>query len=468
MLSRPFSTPRRAAILAFLLALAMLAGAAWLAVGSTGRLVADADWRRHTYQVIGEVRGLHGALTDAETGERGYMLTGDERFLAPYLSGTAAVPAGLARLRALTADNPGQQRRLGALAPAAGVELDGLGRSIARRRALGAAGVSLDDSLAGKRRMDDLRARLADIERAETGLLAARDSALLASIRRTRLSLLAAAALGTVLLAAAFGAVGREIGQRRRAEQALRGLNARLAAANHELEAFCYSVSHDLRAPLRSIDGFSQALLEDAGERLAPADHQTLARVRAAAQRMSGLIDDLLRLSRIARTAPAPRDVDLSAMAAAILEELRRGEPARRPVVAEIQAGVHTVGDERLLRVALENLLGNAWKFTRRRPEARIAFGAEGGAARPVYFVRDNGAGFDMTYAGKLFGAFQRLHSGRDFEGTGIGLATAARVVYMHGGRIWAEAALDQGATFRFTLDDTVGGGFAAAGEAKR
>jgi light-regulated signal transduction histidine kinase (bacteriophytochrome) len=268
-------------------------------------------------------------------------------------------------------------------------------------------------------------------------------------------------------LAAAFGALSREIDQRRRAEQALRGLNTRLAAANHELEAFCYSVSHDLRAPLRSIDGFSQALLEDAGERLAPADHQTLARVRAAAQRMSGLIDDLLRLSRIARTAPAPRDVDLSAMAAAILDDLRHGEPARRLIV-EIQAGMRAVGDQRLLRVALENLLGNAWKFTRRRPEARIAFGTEGGAPRPVYFVRDNGAGFDMTYAGKLFGAFQRLHSGGEFEGTGIGLATAARVVHMHGGRIWAEAAVDQGATFRFTLDDTVGGGFAAAGEATR
>jgi signal transduction histidine kinase len=464
MLSRPTWSQRRAAVLAFLLALAMLAGAFWLAIRNTGRLVADAGWRQHTYQVIGEVRGLLGALTDAETGERGYMLTGDERFLEPYLSGAAAVPAGLARLRALTADNPSQRRRLDVLAPAASAELDGLDRSIARRRALGAAAGSLADRLAGKGRMDGLRARLAEMEGAETALLAARDRALLASIRRTRLSLLAGAALGIALLAAAFGALAREIGQRQRAEQALRGLNTRLETANHELEDFCHSVSHDLRAPLRAIDGFSQALLEDAGERLAPADHETLGRVRAAAQRMSGLIDDLLRLSRISRTKPAPSEVDLSALAGAVVEELRRGEPARRAVV-DIQDGVRALGDGRLLRVALENLLGNAWKFTRRRPEARIAFGAENGAPRPVYFVRDNGAGFDMTYAGKLFGAFQRLHSGRDFEGNGIGLATVARVVHMHGGRIWAEAAVDQGATFRFTLDDT-GGGLAAAEEA--
>jgi signal transduction histidine kinase len=374
MLRRPFSPRRRAAVLALLLALAMLAGTFQLALRNTVRLAADADWRQHTHQVIGE------------------------------------------------------------------------------------------NSLAGRRRMDGLRTRLADLERGETGLLAARDRRLLASNRRTRRSLLAGAALGITLLAAVFAALSREIGQRRRAEQALSGVNTRLAAANQELEAFCYSVSHDLRAPLRSIDGFSQALLEDAGERLTPADHQTLARVRAAAQRMSGLIDDLLRLSRISRTAPAPSDVDLSALAAAIVEELRHGEPARRAVV-EIQAGVSAVGDERLLRIALENLLGNAWKFTRRRAEAHIAFGAEGGAPRPVYFVRDNGAGFDMTFAGKLFGAFQRLHSSREFEGTGIGLATVARVVHMHGGRIWAEAAADQGATFRFTLGDT-GGGFAAVEEA--
>jgi signal transduction histidine kinase len=462
MWTRPFSLRRRVGLFELLLALMVLAASFWLAFYSTGQLVADAGWRQHSYQVVSELRGLLGGLIDAETGERGFMLTGDERFLAPYAGGHLAVPARLASLASLTADNARQRRRLDVLAPAAREALDGMDRSIARRRTLGAAAVSVPDSLAGKRRMDGLRDLLAAMEAEEAELLAARDRDLLASIRRANLSLLVGAAAAGLLLVAAFRALEHEISQRRQAEQATRRLNRRLESANRELEAFCYSVSHDLRAPLRAIDGFSQALLEDAGERLAPADHQSLARVRAAAQRMAGLIDDLLRLSQITRARIEPRGVDLSALAGAIVEDLRGGAPERAAVV-EIQTGVRAAGDERLLRIALENLLGNAWKFTRRRPEARIAFGAEDAERSPVYFVRDNGAGFDMTYAYKLFVAFQRLHSGQEFEGTGIGLATVARVVHLHGGRVWAEAAVDQGATFRFTLDD---GGPAAAEEA--
>jgi len=257
---------------------------------------------------------------------------------------------------------------------------------------------------------------------------------------------------GIALLATAFLALGREIRQRRSAEEAQRRLNTRLATANGELEAFTYSVSHDLRAPLRAIDGFSHALAEDAGARLLPGDHELLARVRAAAQRMAGLIDDLLRLSRISRTQIEPGAVDLSALAGAVVEELRRRDPERDAVV-EIEPGVEGRGDARLLRIVLDNLLGNAWKFSRGRSPARIAFAAENGREEPVYVVRDNGAGFDMTYADKLFGAFQRLHSAREFEGTGVGLATVARVVHLHGGRVWAEAAVGEGATFRFTLD---------------
>jgi len=211
-------------------------------------------------------------------------------------------------------------------------------------------------------------------------------------------------------------------------------------------------VSHDLRAPLRAIDGFSQALLDDAGERLQPEDLRLLARVRAAAQRMVLLIDDLLRLSRISRLPKEPRSIDLSRLAQAIAGELRSREPARAAVV-EIEPGMQGVGDERLLRILLDNLLGNAWKFTRNASPACIHFGVEHGGEPAVYFIRDNGAGFDMSYANRLFGPFERLHSAAEFEGTGIGLATAARVVAIHGGRIWAAAEVGQGATFRFTLD---------------
>ncbi len=226
---------------------------------------------------------------------------------------------------------------------------------------------------------------------------------------------------------------------------------AELAATNRELEAFAYSVSHDLRAPLRALDGFSQALLEDYVSLLDVQGRDYLRRVRAASQRMGRLIDDLLRLSRLTRAEMHREMVDLSALARSIEAELRQEEPEREATFT-IAENVIAWGDARLLRVALENLLGNAWKFTARKPHARIEFGLTREDGETIYFVRDDGAGFDMTYAGKLFGAFQRLHASSEFEGSGIGLATVQRVVRRHGGRVWAEGAVDQGATFYFTL----------------
>ncbi|MEW6613764.1 MAG: ATP-binding protein, partial [Pseudomonadota bacterium] len=229
---------------------------------------------------------------------------------------------------------------------------------------------------------------------------------------------------------------------------------AELTAANRELEAFSYSVSHDLRAPLRAIDGFSQALLEDYGEALDMAGREHLARVRRASQRMAELIDDLLNLSRITRSEMHRRSVNLSELAGQAAEHLRATQP-QRPVTVVIVPDVIAHGDARLLQIALENLLGNAWKFTRKQADARIEFGMREQDGQPVYFVRDNGAGFDMAYADKLFGAFQRLHSPGEFEGHGIGLATVARIIARHGGRIWAEGAVGRGATFYFTLGGT-------------
>lgn len=243
----------------------------------------------------------------------------------------------------------------------------------------------------------------------------------------------------------------REIAERRRSEAQLRGAKEAAEAANRELEAFSYSVSHDLRAPLRSIDGFSQALLEDCGDRLGERGRQDLDRVRAATRRMGLLIDDLLSLSGVARVEMRRATVDLSDLARRIAAELQKGQPDRK-VEFQIADGLVADGDGRLLRVALENLLRNAWKFTGRRPVAHIELGATQDNGRRAFFVRDDGAGFDMAYADRLFGAFQRLHSTRDFEGTGIGLATVARIVQRHGGRVWGEGAVDRGATFYFTL----------------
>lgn len=235
-------------------------------------------------------------------------------------------------------------------------------------------------------------------------------------------------------------------------EQRVRRRTAQLEAANKDLESFSYSVSHDLRAPLRAIDGFSQVLLEEYADKLGGLGTDYLQRVRAASRQMAQLIDDLLNLSRVTRSEMRLETVNLSALARAIAAELRRPQP-ERPVEFVIADGVVVHGDPGLLRVALANLLGNAWKFTGKHPRARIEFGVTSPNGQPIHFVRDDGAGFDMAYADKLFGAFQRLHTALEFEGTGIGLATVQRVIQRHGGRVWGEGAVEHGATFYFALD---------------
>ncbi|MFP4344521.1 MAG: PAS domain-containing protein [Anaerolineales bacterium] len=259
-----------------------------------------------------------------------------------------------------------------------------------------------------------------------------------------------------------FEAAQREIERRRVVEVQIRQLNedlerrvrertAQLEVSNQELEAFAYSVSHDLRAPLRSINGFSQALIEDCGISLEGICVDYLNRIRTASQRMGELIDDLLHLSRLTRSEMHRTEVNLSTLVSDVVEELRQMEPERQ-VELTVEPHVRVEGDPRLLRVALENLLSNAWKFTCEREVAEVSFGVTELEGQAVCFVKDNGAGFNMEYADKLFTAFQRLHATAEFEGTGIGLATVQRIIHRHGGRIWAEGEVDKGATFYFTL----------------
>jgi len=244
----------------------------------------------------------------------------------------------------------------------------------------------------------------------------------------------------------------QDITERKTAENVIRQRTIELEATNRELESFSYSVSHDLRAPLRTIDGFSLALMEDYSGKVDETGMDHLRRVRAATLRMAQLIDDLLKLSRVSRGELRIERADLGALARSVERELERSEPTRK---VDLAVGTDLVvdGDARLLHLVMENLLSNAWKFTGKHPKATVTIGKLEKAGETIFFVRDDGAGFDMAFVGKLFGPFQRLHSLEEFPGSGIGLATVQRIVHRHGGRIWAEGAVEKGATFWFTLN---------------
>jgi signal transduction histidine kinase len=303
----------------------------------------------------------------------------------------------------------------------------------------------------------DYSRRAAKMSADEVGTLAEAFNDMLAQIERR-----------TLELEASNTKLGREVEERSRAEREVLRLNAeledrvrertaQLETANQELEAFSYSVSHDLRAPLRAIDGFGQALVDDFPQHLPEAARRYLTKIRASTQYMAQLIEDLLNLARVSRGALEHRAVDLSQLAREVAGELEQREPSRS-VELSVWEGMRAEGDPHLLRIALENLIGNAWKFSSKCEKPHIEIGALKDHGRTTFFVRDNGAGFDMAFADKLFGAFQRLHAARDYAGTGIGLATVQRIVQRHGGRIWAEAEVGKGAVFFFTLAFETGG----------
>jgi signal transduction histidine kinase len=457
----------------------------------------------HTRAVMKDLDDFSSSVKSAQLAALSYYSNGGESQVKAFSSAEAEAHAALARVRINTADNPTQQHNLDVLLPLADQGLGLLSRVIQLHK----DGKSGPDAMKpinedAKKISPPLAAAISATISEENRLLEIRTSESAIAARRVRTiqtvgNILAIALLvlmgvlflrensiranaveqlkdlnaelehrvadRTAALQTAIEQVQKENADRLAAESAVSKANAELEErvrlrtaelelSNRELEAFCYSVSHDLRAPLRSIDGFSLALLEDHNESLSEDGKATLQRVRAATIRMGTLIDDLLDLSRISRSEMHRESVDLSELAAKIASELRGTQPDRAVEFA-IAQGLRAKGDLRLIRIALHNLIANSWKFTSKRDHARIEFGRTNLNGSSSFFVADNGAGFDPSYAGRLFGAFQRLHTTADFPGTGVGLATVQRIVHRHGGEIWAKSAVNEGATFFFTLE---------------
>ena len=451
---QPAPVPR-AFVLAWALFLILFVGSSALSVRA---YVLYGRANSTTSSVIGASNDLLVALLDAETGQRGYLLTNKPIYLQPYDSARSKLPADQRRLGSQVSAVPGGRQYLVTLNNLVKAKMELVARTISLARGGDRAGaVRIVDTNEGKKVMDHARRVIADLQRAASVEGASRRSDL-----RTQLTVFTVLA---AVLSIALAGLLLFLGQRlRRAAKEIRSLNAtlerqvqqrtiHLERANKSLEAFTYSVAHDLRTPLRGINGFAEALVEDYGDRLDETGRGYAARVEAGCARMATLIDDLLHLSQVTRAAMNLQDVDLSAEVTAICDQLRARDPGRQ-VRVTVQDGVRVTADRSLIRSALENLLENAWKFTGRRDGAAIEFATTPVGDAPICcYVRDNGAGFDPAYVGKLFQPFQRLHDADEFPGTGIGLASVRRIIDRHDGRTWAEGAVDGGATIYFTLN---------------
>ena len=464
--------------LALIAALLVVGLNTWFAVSAVRSLMESESWLAHTWEVIGQEAKLAQMLSQAESSARGYGIAGRESLLPPFQQAQAQLPRELDIFRDLTLDNALQQRNTLALRAIAHSRMQRLQAVIDARHSGGVLAVEqLAASGAGQADMEKVQAVLSSMDGEERRLLANRSGEVGQNGVRTLFAIGLACILDLLMIGSVTWYFGRERDARLSAErsneearkarleteraaaevlllnseleQRVKDRTAELESTNRELEAFSYSVSHDLRAPLRTIDGFSLALSEDYAGVVDDTGRDYINRVRTGVQRMGQLIDALLQLSRITRADIVRETIDPASIAEKVVAALREENP-ERDLSFSITPGPKAEADPKLVQVALENLLGNAVKFTGRREHAEISFGWD--AEKSAWRVQDNGAGFDMHYKDKLFNAFNRLHGDKDFKGSGIGLATVARVIRRHHGRIWADSTVDHGATFWFTL----------------
>lgn len=431
-----------------------------LSFRSTVRDEEDREWVTHTHLVLERLQAVLIDITQAEAGQRGYIITGDETYLELFHVGRTQVHEDIEQVRKLTADNPRQQETIKLLDQSVGARLIGLEERIKIRRETGlrAGAEAVAKGNNGERLMEQIGAQIGTMRGTEEQLLGRRLETAAAGAQQMKAIIVLGNALGIFILLIAGLTIHREAGRRNLAEQRLKQANgalqqrtADLSDANSELESFSYSVAHDLRAPLRQIAGFSSVLVQDHGPHLDAEARRYLEKVQDGARKMGRLVDDLLSLSKVGRQELLLQATPLDSLLRQAVEELAP-ECSGRKVEWQIGDLFTTDCDPGLMKQVFVNLLSNAVKYTRKKEQAVIQVGQTMRNDRRVIFVRDNGAGFEMQYVGKLFGVFQRLHKTRDFEGTGVGLAIVQRIIRKHGGQIWAEAEIDKGAAFFFTV----------------
>lgn len=455
----------------------------------------DREWVIHTLLVVEKLQAIRIAITQAETGQRGYMLTGQDRYLELYRAGADQVRQDMKELPDLIQDSPREREATHRLQPLIAARLAELedGIEVRKRSGLLAGVEAVARANNGEKWMGQISAQIAEMRGTETQLLSVRLETAAASTRKIKVVIVLGNALAVLILLVKGFVIQWETGKRNLAEQDLKQANERLEGrtselesrtaellasngklenrtaellasnsklenrtaelleANVEMESFAYSVAHDLRAPLRHIAGYSNVLTQDYGPQLDEEGRRYLQKLVDGAQRMGRLVDDLLSLSKIGRQELSLEATPLELLVRQAVEELVPEGPGRE-IEWRIGDLFMAECDPGLMKQVFVNLLSNAVKYSGKREHAVIEVGKVMRNGEHVVFVRDNGVGFEMQYAGKLFGVFQRLHKADEFEGTGVGLAIVQRIIRKHGGRIWAEAELDRGATFFFTL----------------